>query len=167
MGLAFALPTEDRPGFTVACEASASILGRLGRRNPFAWSTQEDWRALTQTAIQDDTKVQNWSVLGAWLEQYGLTGSGRGTFQYVYPQFQEESLQGTVTHAENIAVQMLAEYGTYIGTLFLCLGLAICVMGIYRFWTQKRGILAGAVVAVNAVFLHQGLTLVWRAWGSH
>jgi len=165
-GLAISLPTEDRPGLHSRMRGvSVALLIALCMAIGYAWTTQDDWRSLTQAALLDDGKVQAWNVLGAWLTDYGTVGSGRGTFEYVYPQFQTSAVEGTVTHAENIVVQMLMEYGHVLGSIVLSLGLFVCIFATYRFRTHRRGVLAGALVAVAAVLLQQGLDFGLESMG--
>ena len=63
-------------------------------------------------------KLQVWQATN-YLQDYWFAGSGRGTFEVVYPIYQAESIQGTVTHAENIVFQLLGETGLFVGLLVM------------------------------------------------
>ena len=60
------------------------------------------------SALQNKLRV--WASTD-YLEAFWLFGSGRGSFELVYPVYQAQPIYGTVTHAENIVFQHIAELG--------------------------------------------------------
>ncbi|MEE2789712.1 MAG: O-antigen ligase family protein [Myxococcota bacterium] len=58
-------------------------------------------------------------ALTPWITHYPWTGSGRGSFISVYPHYQPQDLNGTVTHPENIVMQYLSEWGLLVGGIAL------------------------------------------------
>ena len=97
---------------------------------------------------------------GAWTmaREFLVTGSGAGTFEYVFPRFQEVHLSKIVDHAHNDWVQVVAELGVP-GFLAAAAGVvAFLVMAVGR-WRERHdpfalGIGLGGIGAVVAMAVH-------------
>ncbi|MBU1431690.1 O-antigen ligase family protein, partial [Myxococcota bacterium] len=85
-----------------------------------------DWHTLLDDT-RPDQKLVSWEAAWAYARRYWLVGSGRGTFEYVYPQFQSSLFSGTVTHPENILLQLWCEWGL-LGAI---VGIGAGIWGVY------------------------------------
>ena len=89
-----------------------------------------DWRALADAQGGLEVRLGIWE--GAWqqAQAYWITGSGRGTFALVHPQFQAITLNGTVTHPENIALQLLTEWGVPMTAVAIGAGIGAWLLAV-------------------------------------
>lgn len=114
------------------------------------------------TVIPDIEDAESWGTsllrkAHVWLDTdyiaaYWLTGSGRGTFEVVYPLYQSTSVRGTVTHAENIVFQLLCEAGLFIGLALMTWGLLLARKLTHATLTSFRPIrwsLWGAILGIS------------------
>lgn len=96
----------------------------------------------------------------AWTmaREFLFTGSGAGTFEFVFPRFQSVTLSKIVDHAHNDWVQLVAELGVP-GFLIVTVGVvAFLVVAIGR-WRERHdpfalGIGLGGIGAVVAMAVH-------------
>lgn len=115
-----------------------------------------DWRALLDDRAGLDVRLGTWTAAWTQTKAYWLTGSGRGTFALVHPYFQQLTLNGTVTHPENIGLQLLTEWGVPGAVLAIGFGVAgwaaaLRVIG-RRTDPEHWGLIAGlAAVGVQQV----------------
>jgi O-antigen ligase/tetratricopeptide (TPR) repeat protein len=91
-------------------------------------------------------------------QYFPLTGSGAGTFEFVYPRFQQIALDKIVDYAHNDWVQLAAEYG-WVGFGIVLLALAVFfAMAVTRWRTRHDafvvGIGLGGMGAVVAMTIH-------------
>ena len=75
------------------------------------------WNAFEQ-------KIKVWHSID-YLKDFWVTGSGRGSFEVVYPIYQLEGINGTVTHAENILFQTIGEAGVFAGVFIIAWAMAL------------------------------------------
>lgn len=68
-------------------------------------------------------KIQVWREAAGLLERYPLAGSGRGTFELAFTQVRRLRENITVTHPENVALQLGTEMGVLVAAALLLLGL--------------------------------------------
>ena len=92
------------------------------------------------------------------LSEYGIIGTGGGTFYTVYPQFQSESIQHFYDHAHNEYLQFAIEFGV-IGAALLAALLLICAKNAmsairHRRHPLPRGVAFATVMAVIGMALH-------------
>ena len=96
----------------------------------------------------------------AWTmgQAFPLTGSGPGTFEFVFPRYQNVQLDKVVDHAHNDWVELSAEYG-WVGLLSVFLALmAFLILTIGR-WRDRHdgfivGVGVGGIGAVVAIAVH-------------
>jgi len=69
----------------------------------------------------DTRKVEIWKPAPEYLGDFWLTGAGRGAFPVAYKRYQRLADERTFTHAENVPLQVLLDYGAVFGGL--------CVLG--------------------------------------
>ncbi|MDX9745506.1 MAG: O-antigen ligase family protein [Syntrophales bacterium] len=94
----------------------------------------------------------------AMAKAFPLTGSGGGTFEYVYPRFQQIGLDKTVDYVHNDWVQLAAEYGWPGFLVVVAALLTFFPLTIIR-WRGRHDPLAvgvglGGLGAVVAVVIH-------------
>jgi O-antigen ligase/tetratricopeptide (TPR) repeat protein len=96
----------------------------------------------------------------AWTmaKDFPLTGSGPGTFEFVFPRYQQVHMDKIVDHAHNDWVQLRAEYG-WPGLLAVAAGLAAFLILAIGRWRKRHdafavGIGWGGIGAVVAIAVH-------------
>jgi O-antigen ligase len=96
----------------------------------------------------------------AWsmAKEFLWTGSGAGTFEFVFPRFQSVTLSKVVDHAHNDWVQLAAEMGMP-GFLIVAAGVAAFLVSVLGRWRKRKdpfalGIGLGGVGAVVAAAVH-------------
>lgn len=92
------------------------------------------------------------------LSQYGIIGTGGGTFYTVYPQVQSESIQHFYDHAHNEYLQFAIEFGM-VGAALLATLVLLCAKNAMsairnRRHPLPRGTAFAAVMAVIGMALH-------------
>ena len=86
------------------------------------------------------------------LAQWPWTGVGRGAFGVAQTQVNGGISSFTVTHAHNMPIQLLADFGFFLGGLALFVGLLTLVPRFIRGFRDSLG--AGITAALSAVFVH-------------
>lgn len=91
-------------------------------------------------------------------EAFPLTGSGPGTFEFVFPRYQNVELDKIVDHAHNDWVQLAAEYG-WPGLLAVLVALAAYLVTAIVRWRRRHdgfvvGIGIGGIGALVAIAVH-------------
>ena len=92
------------------------------------------------------------------LTQYGIVGTGGGTFYTVYPQVQSESIQHFYDHAHNEYLQFAIEFGI-VGAAILAMLVFLCAKSAFSAMRHRRhplprGTAFTAVMAVIGMALH-------------
>ncbi|TAP30768.1 O-antigen ligase family protein [Alteromonas sp. KUL17] len=92
------------------------------------------------------------------LSQYGVIGTGGGTFYTVYPQVQSESIQHFYDHAHNEYLQFAIEFGI-VGAAAIALLVLLCAKSAlsamrHRRHPLPRGTAFATVMAVIGMALH-------------
>ncbi len=110
-------------------------------------------RSLTQ-----EPRLTIWSNTLALMKDFPLTGTGLGTYRYIYRIYEEETISGWTTHAHNEYLEFLAESGI-VGFLLLAAVLSIAIAGTARLWFLRRhpevkAITLGILFALFAALLH-------------
>ncbi len=95
-----------------------------------------------------DLAVQGLPLIG----RFWATGVGRGAFWVGFPLVSELATRTTFSHAENIVIQLLADYGIVIG-LAAIIGIG-GVIGRFLVMPPRRGTLAAVVAALVAFGFH-------------
>ncbi len=83
-----------------------------------------DWVAFDPTHPDSDGKLAAWPGALDHVRAFWATGSGRGSFEFVHPLFQSVEGRGTVTHPENIILQLASEWGVPLAALTLAAAVA-------------------------------------------
>ncbi|NOZ87650.1 MAG: tetratricopeptide repeat protein [Deltaproteobacteria bacterium] len=99
----------------------------------------------TAQKITTDEKIQAWKSVWPMVKDFWLTGIGRGAFATVYSIYKTIPDRLTYTHAENEAIQAVADLGTIAGgLLILAIALAFLFLSTSRGLTPtKCGVIAG------------------------
>lgn len=92
------------------------------------------------------------------LSQYGIIGTGGGTFYTVYPQVQSDSIQHFYDHAHNEYLQFAIEFGV-VGAAFIAALVLLCAKSAlnamrHRRHPLPRGTAFATVMAVIGMALH-------------
>ncbi|MBT3137049.1 O-antigen ligase family protein [Alteromonas sp. ALT199] len=92
------------------------------------------------------------------LSQYGVIGTGGGTFYTVYPQVQSESIQHFYDHAHNEYLQFAIEFGI-VGAAIIAMLVLLCAKSALSAMQNRRhplprGTAFAAVMAVIGMALH-------------
>ena len=111
---------------------------------------------LAEVDDADNPRLLHWQDSIPYYKAYLQTGSGLGTYQYVYPEYQNVPFRGKFAHAENVFLETLAELG--IGglmalciTIFLVFYHSICLFRRRGAFDQALGV-AGAFCITGQVF---------------
>lgn len=123
-----------------------------------------DWQNTAFDAPTDDLKVAAWGPAVDHARDYWLTGSGRDTFQYVYPRYQTITVRNTISHPENIVLQLACEGG--VVALALGVGGALFAL-LYLLRDLRRGSATdwGLLAALVAVSVQQLVDFGFEAAG--
>ncbi len=151
-------PGDEDHGDTVRARARlasrvALVVGGVGLA--LALLLLPDWQRTHWEDPGQEQKVVAWYATRDYLRDFWAVGSGRGTFGVVYPQYQEIQVQGTVSHAENIVLQLFTEWGVAGGLLALIAGVVgwvTCVSAVGRTTHPAHW---GIVAGLGAVGLQQ------------
>ena len=90
-----------------------------------------DWQQTAFNTPTEDLKIAAWGPALDYAADFWATGSGRDTFEYVYPRYQTIAVRNTISHPENIVLQLACEGGAVavivgiggaLGTLGFLLG---------------------------------------------
>jgi tetratricopeptide (TPR) repeat protein len=106
-----------------------------------------------------------WSAVPAYLSDYWLTGSGRGTFAAVFTQYQPLGYAGTVTHAENIVLHLAVEWGVMGALLALVSGVGGWLSALPRGEHAPRPIRWALLAGLAGVGLQQLVDFGFEAMG--
>ena len=80
-----------------------------------------DWHAAFGD-LRADARLGTWLSVGDYVSDFWATGSGRGTFEFVFPRYRHVALAGTMTHPENIFLQQITEWGALGGLVAVGFG---------------------------------------------
>jgi O-antigen ligase len=108
--------------------------------------------------ILKDVRPQVWSNTGGIIGDFALFGSGLGTFEALYPAYEETSTPPLFEHAHNDYLEYLAELGI-LGFLLLLGGIVILIVFCFMAWRLRQdsgvmGLVLGGMVAVVVLLLH-------------
>lgn len=113
---------------------------------------------IEQTNLAQETRDEVITDALPILSQYGVLGTGGGTFYTIYPQFQSESIQHFYDHAHNEYLQFTIEFGVVGAALlaalvFLCVKSAVSAMR-HRRHPLPRGTAFASIMAILGMALH-------------
>jgi O-antigen ligase len=103
--------------------------------------------------LSNNQKILAWKDALAMSTKFPFFGIGRGAFLETFPHFKQFPMRLTVSHAENLPLQALAEWG-YPVTIVLILAVAY---GISRLFRIKHGPLGSCALAGVTALLFQNL----------
>lgn len=113
-----------------------------------------DWQQTAFERPTDDLKIAAWGPAVDYARDVWLTGSGRDTFTFVYPRYQAVAVSQTISHPENIVLQLACEGGVI--AVLLGIGGGLAALG-YLLGDLRRGspIDLGIIAGLVAVSLQQ------------
>ena len=108
--------------------------------------------------ILADVRPVVWSNTTGIIGDFPVFGSGLGTFQALYPAYEESSTPPLFEHAHNDYLEYLAELGG-LGFLLMLGGILAMLVFSFLMWRVRRhsevkGVVLGGMVAVVAMLLH-------------
>lgn len=115
---------------------------------------QHDWQALLLDPAQDQ-KTAFWRDALDLGRDFAVTGAGRGTFGLIFPHYQTVMLSGTVSHPENIGLQLATEWGVAGALIGLLAGVAGWWYALRGLGRETRPVHWGLLAGLAAVGLHQ------------
>lgn len=118
-----------------------------------------DWQQTAFSAPADDLKIAAWGPAVDYAADFWVTGSGRDTFEYVYPRYQAIVVRNTISHPENIVLQLACEGGVValIAGIGGALGALVFLLGdLRRASALDWGLLAGLVAVSVQQFVDFG-----------
>ncbi|AGP77734.1 O-antigen polymerase [Alteromonas mediterranea 615] len=113
---------------------------------------------LEQTNLTQESRDEVVTDALPLLSQYGVIGTGGGTFYTVYPQVQSESIQHFYDHAHNEYLQFAIEFGI-VGAAIIAMLVLLCATSAlsairHRRHPLPRGTAFATVMAVIGMALH-------------
>jgi O-antigen ligase len=99
-----------------------------------------------------------WSNTGGIVGDFWLLGSGLGTFEALYPAYEEVRTAGKYEHAHNDYLEYMAELGV-VGFFMLVGGIGMMLVYSFLIWRVRRhpevkGLALGGMIAVAALLIH-------------
>jgi O-antigen ligase len=111
-------------------------------------------------SITHETRTQYWGNTVEIIRDFPLTGSGLGSYSWVYPAYEEHLIHGNLAHAHNDYLEYFSELGL-IGFGLLLAGILYIVVKSFTLWKKRRnpqikglvlgGLVSVIVMAVNAI----------------
>jgi len=113
---------------------------------------------LEQTNLTQESRDEVVTDALPLLSQYGVIGTGGGTFYTIYPQVQSESIQHFYDHAHNEYLQFAIEFGI-VGAAIIAVLVLLCAKSAlsairHRRHPLPRGTAFATVMAVIGMALH-------------
>ncbi len=106
---------------------------------------------IDEFADRSTVKVDIWRPAGQFVADFPLVGGGRGAFPFAYTRYQRLAMMRTFTHAENVPLQLVLDYGLIVGGLFV-LG---WLYGLRALFARRGSAIDWAVASgMLALFLH-------------
>ena len=105
------------------------------------------FNAASEAKIEDHFRVQNWSDTSAAIGEYGMMGSGLGSYSAVHRLYRKDREVNLYEYAENQYYQTLIEAG-WVGTVALVLAILIaiwCFTQILRLGVSHASVAAGLI----------------------
>jgi O-antigen ligase len=108
--------------------------------------------------ILEDVRPVVWSNTSGIIGDFPVFGSGLGTFEALYPAYEESSTPPLFEHAHNDYLEYLAELGG-VGFMMLLGGILTILVFSFLMWRVRKhpdvkGVALGGIVAVVAMLLH-------------
>ncbi|NWF75702.1 MAG: O-antigen ligase family protein [Nitrospirae bacterium] len=100
-----------------------------------------------QTDITKEARFKLWSETMSAFKDFYLTGSGMGTFIYLYPLYSKESFSTIYDHAHNDYIEFMLECGVIGILLFLLLLYFYIRILLKTDWDSKSGIINLSLLA--------------------
>jgi tetratricopeptide (TPR) repeat protein len=124
-----------------------------------------DWQHTHWDDPGAEQKVNAWWATKGYIADFWATGSGRGTFGLVYPQYQSILIRGTVTHPENVVLQLITEWGLIGGLVGLASGVLAWFVALGAVGRAAHPAHWGLVAGLGAVGLQQLVDFGFEAAG--
>ncbi len=108
--------------------------------------------------ILEEVRPVVWSNTTGIIGDFPVFGSGLGTFEALYPAYEESSTPPLFEHAHNDYLEYLAELGV-VGFVMLLGGILVMLVFSFLMWKVRRhpevkGLALGGMVAVVAMLVH-------------
>jgi putative inorganic carbon (hco3(-)) transporter len=151
---------EGFPGHKAAILAAAfliiiMVIGALS----FSPYGRSRWTSVYETAGR--YRIRIWTDTLAAISDYGMTGSGLGTFRLVYPRYKTGLFGSETTHAESEYLEGMLEIGAIGSMLVFALGIAFFRESVLRLAGRKdtaaRYLGYGALFSIASLSAHNAL----------
>lgn len=115
---------------------------------------------LEETSVASETRDEVvWSLLKA-IPDYGLSGSGLGTFKTVYPAYKDSFISFSYRYAHNDYLQFALEGG--VAALLLAAAVLLSLFAAYRAMRSRRdplyrGLGFSSLMAIIAIMIHSAV----------
>lgn len=122
------------------------------------WTLTGRYSLLTNELTMPGGRVAVWKKTLGIVQDFPLTGTGVGTFQYVFPRYREATTTAFYDYTHNDYLQILSEAGL-AGGLLLAAGILVMVLA----WRRPAPLRSGAVLrsacgfGLLAVGLHEAV----------
>ncbi len=126
----------------------------------FGWDQIFDRFAKLKNAqgVIHEARFDFWEDSKQMVEDYKITGSGFGSYRYVYPTYRTITTKLTLTHAHNDYLELLCEGGLIAFGLLSVFFLIVIYKTYLKFTERKQAfsiyLYMGSITAVTAILLH-------------
>ncbi len=112
---------------------------------------------LEGTSVMTESRDEVVKSLLVAIPEYGLTGSGMGTFKTVYPSYKDEHITISYLYAHNDYLQFVLEGGG--GVILLAIAVLICLTVAYKAIRKRndtlcKGLGFSSLMGVLAILIH-------------
>ncbi|MCK4389262.1 MAG: O-antigen ligase family protein [Desulfobacterales bacterium] len=118
----------------------------------------ERFKALTFARLTMEGRLRYLQATLPIIAAFPVTGTGLGTFKYIYPKYNPEGFPYGLSHLHNDWIELLAETG-FVGLAVVMVGIAWLFGNLFRLWWARNdpyavGIGIGALGAVCSASVH-------------
>ena len=135
-------------GLTIALVLATSVLWKLDALE----KVESRLTSITNQRLDDNPRILHWKDALQASRDFLWTGSGAGTYRFVYPYYERREVEETYYHAENQYIESLLEMGV-AGPILLVSAIGLVLFAIIRGLntateTFDRGIMAAGLFAL-------------------
>ena len=99
-----------------------------------------------------------WANTVTIFSDYPLFGTGLGTFDFIYPVYEDSDAYARYSHAHNDYLEYLVELGVF-GFILLVGGILILLINSFLVWKERKypwvkGLALGGIIAVICMLIH-------------
>jgi len=113
--------------------------------------------------MEDDTLFKGgrtifWGNVTSIVRDFPLLGSGLGSFESVYPYYDQSGFEMRLTHAHNDYLEAASEVGI-VGAICLFAGVIFLLVKMFLTWRERRsleikGLATGGMISVVVMLFH-------------